>query len=144
MLLWLPAVIAPLVIHLLYRQRYREISWAAMEYLLAAIEKSARRMRVQQWLLLLLRMLLLLLMLLAMAEPLVSKLSTLPFSAGGTHHIFLLDASYSMGYREANETDFERAKQQIIERIEAGQGGGRLFADSNGTPGGSNRGGAKL
>ena len=46
MLLWLPAVVVPLVIHLLYRQRYREISWAAMEYLLAAIEKRARRMRV--------------------------------------------------------------------------------------------------
>ena len=67
MLLWVPAVVAPLVIHLLYRQRYREISWAAMEYLLAAIEKSARRMRIQQWLLLLVRMLLLLLILLAMA-----------------------------------------------------------------------------
>ena len=123
MLLWLPTVVVPLVIHLLYRQRYREITWAAMEYLLAAIEKSARRMRVQQWLLLLLRMLLLLLMLLAMAEPLVSKLSPLPLSAGGTHHIFLLDASFSMGYREANETDFERAKQQIIDRIKAGEGG---------------------
>ena len=123
MLLWLPAVVAPLVIHLLYRQRYREISWAAMEYLLAAIEKSARRMRIQQWLLLLVRMLLLLLILLAMAEPLVRNLSPLSLSEGSTHHIFLLDGSYSMGYRAESETDFERAKEQIVERVEAGQGG---------------------
>ena len=123
MLLWLPAVVAPLVIHLLYRQRYREISWAAMEYLLAAIEKSARRMRIQQWLLLLVRMLLLLLILLAMAEPLVRNLSPLSLSEGSTHHIFLLDGSYSMGYRAESETDFERAKAQIVERVEAGQGG---------------------
>ena len=123
MLLWLPAVVTPLVIHLLYRQRYHEISWAAMEYLLAAIEKSARRMRIQQWLLLLLRMLMLLFVLLAMADPLVSNFSTLPLSAGNTHHIFLLDASYSMAYRDESETDFERAKRQIIERIKAGQGG---------------------
>ena len=123
MLLWLPAVVAPLVIHLLYRQRYREISWAAMEYLLAAIEKSKRRMRIQQWLLLLVRMLLLLFIVLAMAEPLVRNLSPLPLSKGGTHHIFLLDGSYSMGYRAENVTDFQRAKQQIVDRIGAGQSG---------------------
>ena len=123
MLLWLPAVVAPLVIHLLYRQRYREISWAAMEYLLAAIEKSKRRMRIQQWLLLLVRMLLLLFIVLAMAEPLVRNLSPLPLSNGGTHHIFLLDKSYSMGYRAENVTDFQRAKKQIVDRIGAGQSG---------------------
>ena len=123
MLLWIPAAVAPLVIHLLYRQRYQEVSWAAMEYLLAAIEKSARRMRIQQWLLLLVRMLLLLFIVLAMAEPMLRHLSTLPLSKGRTHHIFLLDGSYSMGYRADNVTDFELAKQQIAKQIGEGQGG---------------------
>ena len=41
MLWWLAAAAAPLLIHLLSRRRYREVSWAAMEYLLAAC-KSGR------------------------------------------------------------------------------------------------------
>ena len=71
MLLWIPVAAAPVVIHLWYRQKYREIPWAAMEYLLAAIEKSWRLMRIEQWLLLLVRIVLLLLLVLATAETLL-------------------------------------------------------------------------
>ncbi|MFM8217788.1 MAG: BatA domain-containing protein, partial [Planctomycetaceae bacterium] len=46
---------APLVIHLLYRRRFRETSWAAMRFLLEAARKNARRLRLEQWLLLALR-----------------------------------------------------------------------------------------
>ena len=37
------------------RRQYREISWAAMEYLLAAIQRHTRRLLFEQWLLLLIR-----------------------------------------------------------------------------------------
>ena len=43
MLAWLPAVAAPILIHLWNRRKYRQVTWAAMEYLLAAVVKRARR-----------------------------------------------------------------------------------------------------
>ena len=52
MLAWLPIAAAPIIIHLWNRRKYREVSWAAMEYLLAAIVKSSKRMRIEQLLLL--------------------------------------------------------------------------------------------
>ena len=123
MLLWLPAAAAPLIIHLWYRQRYREVSWAAMEYLLAAIEKSSRRMRIEQWLLLLVRTLLIVLLLLAIAEPLLRNRNSPLLSQGGIHHIFLLDSSYSMGTRDGSLTIFDRAKRQIADRVGESQSG---------------------
>ena len=58
MLGWLAAAAAPLLIHLWSRHRYREVPWAAMAFLLAAMRKNARRMQLQQWLLLAVRTLL--------------------------------------------------------------------------------------
>src|SRR5487761_1560919 len=69
MLAWLAAAAAPLVIHLLTRRRYRETQWAAMQYLLAAVRKNARRIRIEQWLLLAVRPLRVVLVVLALAEP---------------------------------------------------------------------------
>ena len=69
-MLWgLAAAAAPLVIHLLSRRRFRETPWAATEYLLAALEESKRRMRLEQWLLLVLRTLLIVLVVAALAQP---------------------------------------------------------------------------
>ena len=43
MLGWLAAAAAPLLIHLWSRHRFREAPWAAMQFLLAAMRKNARR-----------------------------------------------------------------------------------------------------
>ncbi|HKI18359.1 MAG TPA: BatA domain-containing protein, partial [Isosphaeraceae bacterium] len=51
----LAAAAVPLVIHLLNRRKFREVSWAAMQFLLAALRKNRRRIRVEQWLLLAIR-----------------------------------------------------------------------------------------
>ena len=58
MLGWLAAAAAPLLIHLWNRRKYREVPWAAIEYLLAAMRKNSRRMQLEQWLLLAVRTLL--------------------------------------------------------------------------------------
>ena len=55
MLGWLAAAAAPILIHLWNKRRYREVPWAAIEYLLAALRKNSRRMRLEQWLLLAVR-----------------------------------------------------------------------------------------
>src|SRR3954468_24712665 len=69
MLGWLAAAAAPLLIHLWSRHRFREVPWAAMQFLLAAMQKNARRMQLQQWLLLVIRTLIIVLVVLAVAEP---------------------------------------------------------------------------
>jgi hypothetical protein len=110
MLGWLAAVAAPLVIHLWSRHRYREAPWAAMQFLLAAMRKNARRLQLQQWLLLAVRMLIIALVVLAVAEPYGERLLA-SLSGEPTHKILVVDGSYSMAYRDDNETRFSRAKR---------------------------------
>src|SRR5437762_14079700 len=58
----------PIIIHLLNRNRFRVVTWAAMRFLLAAQRKNTPRMRLEQFLLLAVRTLLVLLLVLAMAS----------------------------------------------------------------------------
>jgi len=125
MLLWLAAAAAPLVIHLLNRRKHREMPWAAMQYLMAAIRKSSRRVRIEQWLLLALRTLIVVLLVLAMAEPVFEHAGTALVSGGRTHKVLVIDGSYSMAYRPAEQSRFERAKAlaaRIVEDSRQGDG----------------------
>lgn len=126
MLAWLAAAAAPLIIHLLNRRRHRQMEWAAMQYLLAAVQKHSRRIRVEQWLLLAVRISLIVLVVLALADPFLAH-TGLKFIASGerVHKVFLVDASYSMTYRAADTSRFERAKQmaeQIVGESHQGDG----------------------
>ena len=58
---WLAAAAAPLIIHLWMKHTHRELPWAAIRFLQAAILKHARRLQFQQWLLLAIRTAILLL-----------------------------------------------------------------------------------
>src|SRR5437868_7060327 len=96
MLWWLAAAGAPLVIHLLNRRKYREVPWAAMQYLLAAIRKNSRRIQVEQLILLLMRMLIIALLVLAVAEFYTEFLGRRFVSGRRTHKVLVLDGSFSM------------------------------------------------
>ncbi|MEK6249991.1 MAG: BatA domain-containing protein, partial [Planctomycetales bacterium] len=122
-LLWLPAAAIPVVIHLWNRRKYREIPWAAMEYLLAAIVKSARRMRIEQLLLLLLRVLLVLLVVFALAKPFLDNANLLFQTGSRTHRVFLIDGSYSMAYQPSDKRAFDVARQRAIEIVKQGREG---------------------
>jgi hypothetical protein len=100
MLGWGLAAALPILIHLWSRRKFREESWAAMEFLLAAMRKNARRIQLEQWLLLAVRTAILVLLALALADPQLSLLSGWTGSVGGQSHVVLvLDGSYSMDYR---------------------------------------------
>src|SRR3989442_15958182 len=71
----------PVIIHLLNRNRFRVVSWAAMRFLLAAQRKNTRRMRVEQLVLLAVRTLIVLLLVLAMA-------SVMPWAEEAWHRFF--------------------------------------------------------
>ena len=56
LLLWaLPLAAVPILIHLLNRRRFQRVRWAAQEFLLAALKRNRKRLRMEQWLVLLLR-----------------------------------------------------------------------------------------
>src|SRR3954447_17591939 len=70
LMLWgLGAASLPIIIHLLNKRKFREEKWAAMRFLLAAMRKNQRKIRVEQWLLLAVRTLVVILVVLAMAKP---------------------------------------------------------------------------
>ncbi len=119
MLFGLAAAAVPLLIHLLSRRRYRQMYWAAMEYLLAAIRRSRRRLRLEQLLLLALRTLLIVLVVLALAEPYFER-SGFAFTPGGrTHRVLVVDGSYSMAYEPTDKARFDRAKELAARIVEA-------------------------
>src|SRR5215471_19085545 len=77
-MLWgLAAASVPIIIHLLNRRKFREEPWAAMRFLLAAIRKNQRRIRIEQWILLAVRTLLILLVVTAMAKPFLESLGAM-------------------------------------------------------------------
>ncbi|HEY4232866.1 MAG TPA: BatA domain-containing protein [Lacipirellulaceae bacterium] len=116
MLGWLAAAAAPLLIHLWSRRRYREVPWAAVTFLLAALRKNSRRIQLQQWILLAMRTLMVVLVVLAIAEPhgqnLAAGVGDVP-----THKVIVIDTSFSMAYRESDASLLTKAKQLAGELV---------------------------
>ena len=123
MLGWLAAAAAPILIHLWNKRRYREVSWAAIEYLLAAMRKNSRRMWLEQWLLLAVRTLIVALIVIAVAQPFLEHAGIHFVPGQRTLKLLVIDGSYSMGYKPTDKSRFERAKQlatQIVEESSQG------------------------
>ena len=117
MLYWLAAAAAPILIHFLSRLNYREMPFAAMEYLLAAVQRQTRRLLFEQWLLLAIRTLLVVLVVLAVAETYIERASTAFAPGSHVHRVLVFDGSYSMAYKSAGKTRFDHAKdiaRQIV------------------------------
>ncbi len=118
----------PIIIHILNRRRYKVVTWAAMDFLLAAMRKNRRRLRFESWLLLAVRCALIGLLGLALARPLGCADSTLATIAGkkAALHVIVIDNSFSMAY-EANRPDakthLDHAKilaKRLVDRLSGG------------------------
>ncbi|MBX3412089.1 MAG: BatA domain-containing protein [Pirellulales bacterium] len=113
-LLWgLALVGVPLLIHLINMLRHRRVRWAAMEFLLESQQRNRRWIMLRQLLLLLLRMLAIAAVVLILAQPMLSSGWGAMFGGSRTHHIVLLDDSFSMSERRGDTTAFDRAKAAI-------------------------------
>ncbi len=119
----------PLLVHLINMLRHRRQRWAAMDFLLASYRKQ------KKWIIL--RQLLLLLARVAVAALLIALLAgwtggrQLLGALGGetTHHVIVLDDSYSMGDRSGGETSYRRALravQELTQRLAAEDGNHQL------------------
>jgi hypothetical protein len=114
-LLWigLPLVGLPILIHLINMMRHQRIEWAAMEFLLASMKRNRTWIMLKQLLLLLLRMAAIAAVAFMVAQPsLKNKLGRF-FGGGMTHHVILLDDSYSMSEQLSSAAVFEQAKEQL-------------------------------
>lgn len=115
-------VLAPIIIHLINRLRYRRVPWAAMEFVLKSLKKNRRKLILKQLLLLLMRCALVLLFGLLLARYIGSALGF--GQPRGTLHVVLLDDTASMTdyWREdgVTKSTFEQAKKAIIDDIVTG------------------------
>jgi hypothetical protein len=109
-LLWgLLLVGVPVLIHLINMLRHRRVEWGAMEFLLASQKKHRTWIILRQLLLLLMRMLAIAAVVLMVAKPRPQNWFGRWFGSTGTHHIVLLDDSYSMSDRWAGTSAFAEA-----------------------------------
>jgi len=126
MLLWGMAAAAPILIHLWNRRKFEDVPWAAMEYLMAALQKHARRLRIEQLLLLVVRTAILLFLALAVAEPVAPWMNASDTSGArrkAVHTVIVLDASYSMDYRAKDITRFRAAKNLAARQVRSARQG---------------------
>jgi len=121
----LAAVLAasvPLIVHLINRRRHKRMPWAAMAFLLAANQRSLRRIRFEHWLLLAVRMAAILLFGLAVARPYLPAASIIGLGESHWHRVLLIDNSLSASAPGSNSGDaYQRpAAAALADRLLAG------------------------
>ena len=99
------AALIPVFLHLLHRKRPRPISFAALRFLRAALERSRRSRRLTQCATLLMRVLIILLLAFAFAQPLLRSAHFLP--EGRRVLVIVMDASASMRAFDGGVSRFE-------------------------------------
>ncbi len=102
--------LGPVIIHLLNRQRYRTVQWAAMDFLREAIQRNRRILQIRDILLLVLRTAAVLLLGAALARPFFSAQTGTFDQRQPLHAILLIDNSLSMGYESLDGDLLSKAK----------------------------------
>ena len=115
MLLALPLVAVPIIIHLVNQRRFQTVPWAAMMFLMQASRMSAGYTKLRQWLILLMRALAVACLIFFTSRPLASGLIGLLGSRSSEVAIVLLDRSPSMQETQAGSgaTKLQGALQQL-------------------------------
>ncbi len=121
------AAAIPIVIHLLNRRRVQPRPWAAMTWLLAAVRKHQRRLRMENWLVLLLRTLALLLLGAALSRVVVNDSALDALVRPRRSYVLLLDTSYSTGARDGSRSVCDRVREEA-ERVLSGVSGDDVVA----------------
>ncbi len=116
----LALVSIPIIIHLIHRRRVRRIEWAAMEFLLRALKRNRRRIRLEQLILLLLRIAMMALLGFALARPILSgsSFSWLGSAFRSEEKTFVLDDSFSTTCAIGGRTVFEREVEALASALD--------------------------
>jgi hypothetical protein len=114
-LLGLPLVLVPVIIHLLNRLRHRPKAWAAMRFLLSATRSSTSHAKLRQFLILLCRVLAVAMLILFLARPLAGGWLGWALSPAPDAIVVLLDRSASMETQTGGSTKREQALKLLAQ-----------------------------
>ena len=120
------AALGPIAIHLMNRRRFRVVEWAAMEFLLEAVQRNRRILRLRDILLLLLRTAVVLLFGLALARPFFSGSFSDEDSDAALHAVLLVDNSLSTNYQTLGRNVLDLSKTRAEEFIDELPEGSRI------------------
>ena len=116
LLLALPLALAPIIIHLLNRLRFKSVKWGAMMFVLKANRSSTNMARIRQWLILASRVLAILAIIFFLSRPLLGGWLGWKFSGEPDTVILLLDRSATMGGSfSPKQNRLEKAIELIID-----------------------------
>ncbi len=113
-------MLAPILIHLLNRRRFKVLDWAAMQFLLESVRKNRRRLRLEELLLLLLRCLICLILgaSLARLTGCSDSANIVPAGLGGSQSVaFVIDDSYSSNQKLGSGTILSTSTADIVARV---------------------------
>ena len=109
-------IAAPIIIHLINRNRYQEVSWGAYQLLSSSFQVRARRIKLEELLLLLFRALLLGMFALALCR-VVIRHEGLSWGDPLSSNVILIDGSYSMEKETDDGPLFDKARTRAIQLI---------------------------
>ncbi|MEE8105686.1 MAG: BatA domain-containing protein [Planctomycetota bacterium] len=119
-LLWagLGLISVPILIHIFFRRQHRIIRWAAMDFLMRALQKQKRRMQTENLILLIVRCLLLALLGLALARPAVHAGAVAQLTAGSRNVVLIIDTSASMSALHTGRRALDRARERAASLLD--------------------------
>jgi hypothetical protein len=112
------AAAIPVIIHMIHTARAPEVPFPTLRFLRSAAEKTARRRRLEHLLLMLLRMLLFAALAFALSRPFLKEAFGVLSEAKSSAAVIVLDNSYSMSVRQAQDTRFSKAKRDARDILE--------------------------
>ena len=125
------AISVPLILHLLHRQRLKEVVFPALQYLKRTERDHSKRIKLRQLILMLLRVAAILLLTLAGARPFLR--------GGGSAHpptalAVVLDNSLSSGVILGDERALDRLKRAALESLDRATAQDRVWVGRAGPP----------
>lgn len=119
LLVGLPLISLPIIIHLVNQRRYQTLPWGAMQFLLSASRMSRGYARLRRWLILAMRVLAVAALVLAVSRPLAGGWLGWVGGSGVDTALILLDRSPSMSMRgpSGSLSKLETARAQLARTL---------------------------
>jgi hypothetical protein len=116
------AAAIPVVLHMINRQRAKDLPFSTLRFLRISVQKTRRRKRIHDLFLMILRAGVLFLIAAGLAKPTITSLSAL-WGGAGSAAVIILDNSASMGMIDQERTRFDTAVAaagQILDELHDG------------------------
>jgi len=116
------AAIIPPILHMINRQRAKQLPFSTLRFLKISVQKTRRRRQIRDLFLMLIRMAVLIFIAVGLARPTLSKLRSL-MGGGQSAIAIILDNSASMGWIDEGRPRFDwaiNAASQILNELQAG------------------------